>query len=53
MKDKYLEKLLETVRQIQNVEDFVKLSCADGKINQLEAREICRMLSHAVETAID
>lgn len=47
-----MEKILEMIRQIENIEDFIKHEFPDGKINKDMARELLRMLLEIKETGL-
>ena len=41
--------LLRIIEQLETIEDFVKVSDADGKVGRFEAVEIIRLLTKAKE----
>ncbi len=47
-----LEKLLQLINDIENVEDFVKSCTVDYKIDQQSANEILRLIKKAKENAL-
>lgn len=50
--DIYHTRLLQMFSDIENLEDFVKISTVDGKIDTRTAQEILRITSEAKERAI-
>lgn len=47
-----MQKLLQLLSDIDNVEDFIKLSGIDGKIEQQTCNEILRLIQEAKNRAL-
>lgn len=48
----YLPKLNQLLTDIDNIEDFIKLSGIDGKIDMQACREILRLIKEAKDRAL-
>ena len=47
-----MRELLQLLNEIDNMEDFIKISALDGKIDMDAAREILRMISEMKTRAL-
>lgn len=47
-----MQKLLQLISDIEKIEDFVKISVLDGKIDEETGREIIRMTRESIEHSL-